>query len=131
LLAILQRLARVGASKEQDQTRGQDIMKTLRKATVALAAVVLPVCAFASAPVEVDNDKVRVTFSDLDIHHESGAKVLYSRLQQASRTACDVGSLTTLGSIERTTAAKACYAETLDRFVSRIDSDALKEIHAG
>lgn len=106
-------------------------MKTYRKAIVALVAVVLPGVAFATGPVQVDGDEVRVTFADLDIQHESGAKVLYSRLQQASRAACDVGSLTTLGSIERTTAVKACYSETLDRFVSRIDSDALKDIHAG
>lgn len=106
-------------------------MKTLRKGIIALTALAIPVCALASSPVEVDGDHVKVTFADLDIHAEAGAKVLYSRLRQASKAACDVQPLTKLGSIERTAAAKECYVETLDRFVSRIDSDALKDIHAG
>lgn len=106
-------------------------MNTLRKGLFAMLALSLPLGALAASTVEIDDDHVRVSFADLDIYEEVGAKVLYSRLQRASRAACNVESLTTLGSIERTTAAKTCYSDMLDEFVTRIDSEALKKIHAG
>lgn len=108
-------------------------MKASRLATIAAAVLALsiPVSGIASAPGEPDADKIRISFADLNIHNEAGARVLYGRLQRASELACSVDSYRILGSLERVAKTRQCYEETLDEFVAQVDSAALKKIHAG
>ena len=106
-------------------------MKKLRWAVAACVAVTLfaPMSATADKGSKVEKQTVRVSYNDLDIHSIDGAKQLYARLKRASTTACGVDSYVVLGSIERVMESKQCYRETLDRFVERIDSDALERLH--
>ena len=70
-----------------------------------------------------------MSYEDLNINSEAGARVLYSRLKRASAKACNVESLSEHGSIERVSDAKLCYHEVLSSAVENIDSDALTKIH--
>jgi len=85
--------------------------------------------AIAASPSQFEDSAISVSFADLNIQNSAGAKVLYSRLQQASESVCNVESFTELGSLSRLAEAEACYTETLNEAVSKIDSDALQEIH--
>ena len=107
-------------------------MKKIPLVLMALLATALaaPVATVA-APSQIDNDRITVSYADLNIHNEAGAKALYARLQNASKAACDYAPYRELGSLERAQKVATCYADTLDEFVSKIDSAALKKIHAG
>ena len=108
--------------------------KTYRKTGISLLlalGITLPAIAFAGAPSQIEDTSIRVSYEDLNIQSEAGARVLYSRLKRASARACDVESLTEHGSIDRARDAKTCYHEALSNAVENIDSDALTEIHAG
>lgn len=107
-------------------------MKTLRLGMMALLAIAFLSSqgAIAGVPSKGDTDRIKVSFADLNIQNAAGAKVLYARLQHASEAACKVKPYRTLGAIDRFAKAKQCYDDTLDSFVSRIDSDMLKRLHA-
>ena len=85
--------------------------------------------AVAASPSQIDGGSIEVSFADLNIQNSAGAKVLYGRLQQASKTVCNVESFRELGSLARVAETASCYAETLDEAVAKIDSDALQAIH--
>ena len=76
-----------------------------------------------------EDTSVKVSYEDLNINSEAGARVLYSRLKRASEKVCNVESLTEHGSIERVRDARLCYREVLSSAVENIDSDALTRIH--
>ena len=108
--------------------------KTNRKTGISLLLALgftLPTIAFAGAPSQIEDTAIKVSYEDLNIQSEAGAKALYSRLKRASAKACNVESLSEHGSIDRARDAKICYQETLSDAVENIDSDALAEIHAG
>lgn len=108
-------------------------MKTLRLGTTMLVALALlvPLSVNAAAPSRFDDNKVRVSFADLNIQSKAGAEVLYARMRRASIDACGVDSYRQLGSLKRVSIAKQCYEKTMDKFVSRIDSEELKKLHNG
>ena len=86
--------------------------------------------AIAATSSQFDSGAISVSFADLNIQNAAGAKVLYSRLQQASETVCNLKSYRELGSLSRLAKAQACYVEKLDQAVANIDSAALKAIHS-
>ena len=98
---------------------------------LAAAAIAVPAIGSAAAPTQFDDASVKVSYADLDIHSEAGARVLYSRLKRASRAVCGVQSHVVNGSLAMTLKARACFQETLEASVKKIDSEALDEIHAG
>lgn len=107
-------------------------MKAARTTAITLlyCALAMAGTTIASAPIATDGDRVTVSFADLNIHSDAGARSLYSRLKRASAMICDTDTLNRR-SLGESIAAKSCYVETLDRFVSQIESDTLKEMHAG
>ena len=80
---------------------------------------------------ESDDEEITVSYADLNIANEAGAKVLYRRLKSAAKEACGVESLHNHGSVTGMAVALECYEETLDELVAEIDSAPLQEIHAG
>ena len=104
------------------------------KITSIAALVVFALSASASAiaatPSQFEDGSISVSFADLNIQNSAGAKVLYSRLQRASKSVCNLESFRELGSLSRVAEAEACYAETLDEAVAKIDSDELQAIHS-
>lgn len=86
--------------------------------------------AIAASPSQFEDGSISVSFADLNIQNSAGAKVLYSRLRHASKSVCNLESFRELGSLARVAEAEACYSETLDEAVAKIDSDALRAIHS-
>lgn len=98
---------------------------------LAAGAIAAPAFGFAAAPTQFDDASVKVSYADLDIHSKAGAAVLYTRLKRASEEVCGIQSHVINGSLTVTLKARACFRETLETSVRKIDSDALQEIHAG
>lgn len=100
-------------------------------AILLVAGLGVSSAAGAASPSQFDNGAISVSFADLNINNKAGAKVLYRRLQRASESVCSLDSYRELGSLSRVAQAESCYAETLNEAVAKIDSDALKALHAG
>ena len=97
----------------------------------AVLAVALPSLSMAASPSQFEKVKIRVAYSDLNIHSEAGARVLYSRVERAAAKACSVAPLRELGSARRVARSKECFDNLVEKVVQKIDSDALQKIHAG
>ncbi len=108
-------------------------MKKLVKSSIAVIIALglgTPLIASGAAPAQDEARSVKVNFADLDIENRAGARVLYARLQQASKKACDVNPYVQDRSLMSRAEAKACYKGTLEKAVSRIDSKTLSELHS-
>ena len=95
---------------------------------LAFATFALP--AAAASPSQFDDTRISVSFADLNIDNEVGARTLYGRLQQASASVCNMESFRELGSLAAVAKAEACYNETLDKAVAKIGSTTLSKIHS-
>ena len=89
----------------------------------------LPLTALAGSPSHIDTAAVNVSFSDLNIDNTAGAKILYARLQRASKEVCGVGSHVDVRSLTETRKARDCYEKALSAAVDKIDSERLTDIH--
>lgn len=101
---------------------------------VGVAALVvggfgISLSAVAATQSQLADGAISVSFADLNIQNNAGARALYTRLQRASKSVCSVKSYRELGSLSRVSQAEQCYAETLDEAVAKIDSDELRKIH--
>ena len=96
---------------------------------VAAAGTVLPATAGASIPSEREGVSITVDYSDLNVDTVSGALELYSRLQRATRQACNVQSVRAIGSVRHYAQTMECYHDALDSAVRRIDNDTLNDVH--
>ena len=101
----------------------------------AATAIVLGAGLFASAvaapPSLYEEVAIKVNYSDLNIHNEAGAKVLYKRLKDATEEACGMDDYGRVRHLATYSTARECFNTTLTNAVEKIDSDALKDIHAG
>ncbi len=102
---------------------------------VGVAALVvggfgMSVSAVAATQSQLADGAISVSFADLNIQNEAGARVLYTRLQRATKSVCGVESYRELGSLSRVAAVELCYVETLNEAVSKIDSAELRKIHS-
>ena len=102
----------------------------VRAAVLAVGALAIPVTAIGAAPSQFKSVSVKVSYADLDIHSDKGARVLYSRLKTASQQACNL-NLYIKTSLNERQRARTCYEEALDAAVARVDSSALQQIHTG
>ena len=93
------------------------------------AAMILSATADAAAPSTINDVSIRISYSDLNIDNDAGAKKLYSRLRNAAEQACGLGSYLDLGSLAAISTAKKCYVELLDKAVTRIDHEQLTRLH--
>ena len=98
-------------------------------AAIVATGLALPLAGMAAAPSHIDNAAVKVSYSDLNINNEAGAKVLYSRLQSASQKVCGIGSHNIVRSLTETRKAQACYEEALTSAIEKLDSELLTVIH--
>ena len=106
----------------------------LFKSLVATFVVIVlsgPAVVLAGTPSYIEDAKATVSYSDLNLENEEGVRVLYRRLQHASREVCGVTSLLIAGSIGYLQGTKQCYRETLSNAVDKFDNDDLTRIHAG
>lgn len=98
-------------------------------AAIVATGLTLPLAGMAAAPSHFDDVGVKVSYSDLNIGNEAGAKVLYARLQRASQEVCGVGSHNIVRSLTETKKARACYEKALTAAIEKIDSELLTVIH--
>ena len=105
--------------------------KLRKSVTVAVATIVFtfPAAVLAASPSYFESPSATVNFADLNLETEAGAKVLYRRLQRASKEVCGVTTLKNAGTISRLQKAQNCYRETLSNAVEKIDNDNLTRIH--
>lgn len=99
-------------------------------ATIVIVALGAPAYATVDASSQLQGKSVKVSFADLNLEKYEGAKVLYRRLQQASRQACDVRSFREEGSLIRIAEGRRCYLDTLSKAVAEIDNELLTQIHS-
>ncbi len=79
----------------------------------------------------IEVGKASVSYADLNLESEEGARVLYRRLQRASKEVCGGGSLKHGRSIIMKSSRLQCYREKLSNAVDKIDNKDLTRIHAG
>ncbi len=72
-----------------------------------------------------------MSYAYLNLENEDGVRLLYRRLQRASKEVCGVTSLRINGSLQFLNKAQQCYRETLSNVVDKFDNEDLARIHAG
>ncbi len=90
-----------------------------------------PAVVLANTSIDIEDGKVSVSYADLNLENEQSVRVLYGRLQRASKEVCGSGSLRRGGSIIMKSSALRCYRITLSNAVDKIDNEDLSRIHAG
>ena len=105
--------------------------KLFKSLLAAIIVVVFgaPTIVSADAKHGLKGVSVKVSYADLNLEKQEGAKALYRRLQQASKQACDVRGLSVEGSLRRATEARQCYHEALSAAVAKIDNELVTQIH--
>ena len=98
-------------------------------ATIIVVALGAPTIASADASNGLKGVSVKVSYADLNLEKQEGAKALYRRLQQASKQACGVRGLKVAGSVQRMVATQQCYREALSAAVERVDNELVTQIH--
>ena len=98
--------------------------------SLPLVGIVISATAMAAPPSQIEHKTIKVSYADLDIASDTGAKILYSRLKRASEQVCGIESLTTVRSLSVRRYTKNCFRKALEASVEKIDSDALTKIHS-
>lgn len=104
--------------------------KLIKSVVATVAVIAFSVPAIASAE-ELKGRSEKVSYSDLNVDKQSGAQVLYRRLQIASKRVCGVESIKNAGSVRAMTEQRRCYRNALDQAVATIDNPTLTRIHQG
>ena len=100
-------------------------------AGLSMLGLTVPLSAGAAAPSQYETVQIAVSYADLNIQSEAGARVLYGRLRRASDSVCGLQmARKSRLSLSEVTEARQCFRQTLAEAVAAIDSDVLKEIHA-
>ncbi len=102
-----------------------------------LAAALLPLILFSMPAAAsddskrgVDTDRVSVSYADLNLDSEAGAARLYSRFKHAAEEFCGINFIHVYRELSYTRKARQCYADTLDEFVAKIDSELVEKLHS-
>ncbi len=77
-----------------------------------------------------EGPETTVSYADLNLESEEGVRVLYRRLQLASREVCSPWSLKITRSVFVNYESSACYRRTLSNAVDKVDNEDLTRIHA-
>ena len=95
---------------------------------VAVAVMTSPLFAAASSRNDSVNDDQN-THGNPDLMSIEGQKRLYKKLKVKSRKTCGPTGIGSAGSLERATANKECYKDTLAIAVLRLDDPAITALH--
>ncbi len=112
-------------------------LKLFKSLLATFVVIVLggPAVVLAGAPSHFETNKFTVSYADLNLESEEGVRVLYQRLQYASKEVCGVASLkipqSILANSSRRRATRQCYRETLSDAVDKFENEHLTRIHAG
>ncbi len=112
-------------------------LKLFKSLAATFVVIVLggPAVVLASTSSHLEPNKATVSYADLNLENEEGVRVLYQRLQHASKEVCGVASLkipeSILAKSSRRRATRQCYRESLSNAVEKFDNEVLIRIHAG
>jgi len=98
-------------------------------ATIIVFALGAPTIASAGDKSELQGVSVKVSYADLNLEKQEGAKALYRRLRQASKQACDYRGLKVAGSIRQAVETQRCYHKALTEAVADLDNEMVTELH--
>ncbi len=117
------------------------VSKLFKRLVATFVVIVLggPAVVLAGTPSYndfVEGPKATVSYVDLNLESEEGVRVLYRRLQYASKEICIVvaspkNAESILMKSSRRRATRQCYRETLSNAVDRFDNEDLTRVHAG
>ena len=100
--------------------------KTFKNTFVSAIAISLMAFPLLSSASDKNSD----FFSSQQLRsHSAEEKIVYSRLQDASREICGSSSLRATGSVERVVANEECYEGTLTAAVERLNDSKVKQLH--
>ena len=111
--------------------------KLFKRLVATFVVIVLggPAVVLASTSSYLETNKATVSYADLNLENEEGVRVLYQRLQHASKEVCGFASLkipeSILAKSWRRRVTRQCYRESLSDAVDKFDNDDLTRIHAG
>ncbi len=111
--------------------------KLFKKLAATFVVIVLggPAVVLAGTPSYIEDAKATVSYADLNLENEEGVRVLYQRLQHASKEVCGVASLkipqSILAKSSRRRATRQCYRESLSNAIDKFDNEDLTRTHAG
>ena len=109
--------------------------KLFKKFVVTFVVTVLggPAVVLASTHPfnEIEGPKASVSYADLNLESEEGVRVLYRRLQHASREVCSPKSLKITRSPFINYQVRGCYRHTLSDAINKVNNEGLTRIHAG
>ena len=98
-------------------------------AAIVVVALGAPAIASADAKSDLKGVSVKVSYADMNLEKQEGAKALYGRLQQASKQVCEVSSVLGNGSVKQRTEARQCFKDVLSEAVEEIDNERVTQIH--
>ncbi len=111
--------------------------KLFKSLAATFVVIVLsgPAVVLASTSSHLETNKATVSYADLNLENEEGVRVLYQRLEHASKEVCGFASLkipeSHLARSSRRRATHQCYRHTLSNAVDKFDNEDLTRIHAG
>ena len=109
--------------------------KLFKKFVATFAVIVLGgpavVLAGTNPFYESPSPKATVSYADLNLESEEGVRVLYQRLQYASREVCSPWALKIIRSPFVRYKTRSCYRHALSDAVDKVDNEDLTRIHAG
>ncbi len=115
-------------------------LKLFKSLVATIVVIVLsgPAVVQAAGTISyIEVGKASVSYADLNLENEESVRVLYRRLQRASKELCSAtppqiaGSLPNVYSLDNTQETRQCYREALSNAVDKFDNEDLTRIHAG
>ncbi len=107
----------------------------LFKSLVAVFVIIIlgsTAVVLADTPSYIEDAKATVSYADLNLENEESVRVLYRRLQRASKELCGIRPQKIYGSsVYHMWESQRCYEATLSNAVDKFDNDDLTRIHAG
>ncbi len=107
--------------------------KLIKSLVATLVIIVLggPAVVLAGTLSYIEDDKVAVSYADLNLESEESVRVLYRRLKRASKDVCGITHWNIAVAVGRIGKARECYRDALSNAVDKFDNGDLSRIHAG
>ncbi len=111
--------------------------KLLKSLVATFVVIVLsgPAVVQAAGTISYNDDgNAVVSYADLNLESEEGVRVLYRRLQRASRELCSATPPQVAGRVPKIylqQETRQCFREALSNAVDKFDNEDLTHIHAG
>jgi len=98
--------------------------RTLFLAFTAIAVMTMPLVVSASS------SNIVISYDKTELKNPRGQKIVYQRLQNASRELCGSSEILLTGSLMRSAGIQECYEGTLTAAVQRLDNPAITALHS-